>query len=277
MFNSKGAKLYRDLIAYVHDNTEFIAKGHKISLSPAFDAADYIIAYFNRSDDLMDNAISYYDPKDLVESHAVNVAIFSLKMSMDMQLSKEDIEDTLVAALFHDVGFGKIMKSLHAYEGIFDEKLLSENDLALVQMHSQYGYEGILYENKREQRITEIILQHHERADGSGYPQQLKDPKQLLPAKIISILDVYETLIHPRPFRDALVPPRGIEAILGLKGSAFTPAMIKTLINSFSLFPIGQYVRLNNGLIGKVIRTYNNEPLRPDVEIHFDHLGQKLK
>ena len=277
MFKTHGSKLYKDLILFAHNNTEVIAKGGKLSLSQAFDIADYIIEDFNHSNDLMEDTIKFYDSKDLCESHAVNVAIFSLKMATDMNLSKEDIQDTLVAALFHDIGFGKIIKDIQPYEGILGENLLSEDDLVLVRMHSQYGYEGILYQSDREKRIAEIILQHHEKADGSGYPYQLKETQQWLPSRIISIIDTYETLIHPRPYRDALAPPKGIEALLKQKRTTFSSNMVKLLINSFSLYPVGQFVKLNNGMIGKVIKTYKENPVRPDVQIYFDALGNKLE
>jgi HD-GYP domain-containing protein (c-di-GMP phosphodiesterase class II) len=277
MFKTQGSELYKDLILFIHNNTEAIAKGNKLGLSQAFDIANYIIEDFNRSNDLMENAINFYNAKDLCESHAVNVAIFSLKMVIDMNLSKEDIQDTFVSALFHDIGLGKIIKHIQSYEGILDENLLSEDDLTLVRMHSQYGYEGILYEGNREKRIAEIILQHHEKADGSGYPHQLNEPQQWLPARIISIVDTYEALIHPRPYRDALVPPKGIETILKQKGTAFSSNMIKALINSLSLYPVGQFVKLNNGMVGKVIKTYTENPVRPDVQIYFDSSGNKLE
>ncbi|MFC1820923.1 HD-GYP domain-containing protein [Thermodesulfobacteriota bacterium] len=277
MFKTHGSELYKDLIIFIHNNTEAIAKGSKISLSQAFDIANYIIEDFNHSNDLMECAINFYDSKDLCESHAVNVAIFSLKMATDMNLSKEDIQDTLVSALFHDIGFGKIIKDIQSYEGILGENLLSEDDLVLVRMHSQYGYEVILYESDREKRIAEIILQHHEKADGSGYPHQLKETQQWLPSRVISIVDTYEALIHPRPYRDALAPPKGIEALLKQKGTTFSSNMIKSLINSLSLYPVGQFVQLNNGMIGKVIKTHTENPVRPDVQIYFDPSGNKLE
>jgi HD-GYP domain-containing protein (c-di-GMP phosphodiesterase class II) len=202
MSKTQGVELYKDLISFIHRSTEAIARGSRLSLSEAFDAADYMIEDFKHSYELMDVAINLYDPKDLCESHAVNVAVFSLKMATDMNLSEEVIQDTLVSAMFHDIGFGKIIKDIQCYESVVDENLLSEDDLVLVRMHPQYGYEGILYENDREKRIAEIILQHHEKADGSGYPHQLKEDQQWLSARIISIVDTYEALIHPRPYRD---------------------------------------------------------------------------
>jgi HD-GYP domain-containing protein (c-di-GMP phosphodiesterase class II) len=277
MFKTHGSELYKDLILFIHNSTETLAEGGKQDLSQAFDVADYIIDDFNRSSELMESAVNYYDSQDLCESHAANVAIFSLKMAMDMELSKEDIQDTLISALFHDIGFGRILESLRTYEGFFDERLLSDDHLALVRKHPQYGYEGVFHKGNREKRLAEIISQHHEKADGSGYPRQLKESEQWLQARIISIVDTYEALIHPRPYRDAFVPPKGIETLLKQKGRFFSTNMIKALINSLSFYPVGQFVKLNNGMIGKVIKTYPENPVRPDVQVLINSLGEKLE
>jgi HD-GYP domain-containing protein (c-di-GMP phosphodiesterase class II) len=273
LFSSYGNKLYQDLLLFTQKSTEAIGKGERISLSLYLDVTSYIIEDFHRSNELLESALRFYDPKDLCKSHAVNVAIFSLKMAHDMDLSKEDIEDTLLAGLFHDVGFGRILKLLHCK----DENTIFGHDLELVRKHPEYGYQGILSNSNREKRIAEIILQHHEKADGTGYPNRLKESEQWLQARIISIIDDYEVLIHPRPFRDALLPPKGIEAILQKKGTAFSATMIKALINSLSLYPVGSFVMVNNGFIGKVIKTYTDNPLDPDLEIHFDSSGKKLQ
>lgn len=277
MFNTQGSELYKDLLSHLHHCTDTLARGDKLDLSRGFDVANDIMKDYNRSNDLMETAMHFYDPGDVCESHAVNVAVFSLKMAMDMKLSEEDIQDTLVSALYHDVGFGRILRSLQTYEGLFDEEFLSKGDLALVRRHVEYGYEGIHYHDHRGKRIGEIILQHHERADGSGYPGGRRESEMWLPARIISIVDTYETLIHPRPYRDALVPPRGIETITRQTGTAFSSHMIKALINALSLYPVGQFVRLNNGMIGKVIKTHSENPVRPDVLVHINGLGEKLE
>ena len=87
----------------------------------------------------------------------------------------------------------------------------------------------------------------------------------------------YESLIHPRPYRDALAPPKGIEAILNQNATTFSYGMIKALINSLSLYPVGQFVRLNNGMVGTVIKTYTENPVQPDIQIFFDSSGNRLE
>jgi HD-GYP domain-containing protein (c-di-GMP phosphodiesterase class II) len=272
-----GAELYQAIVLFIRKNTYAISKNKRPALSKAVHLADYMIKEVKKSNDLMSHAIEFYDPKDLCESHAANVAIFSLKMALDMNLSMEEIRNTVVAALFHDLGLGKVKGSLRSYDGFLGENFISEEDRAAVQLHSQCGYEGLMSEGNMGQQIAEAILQHHEKADGSGYPNRLPESQQLLSARIISIIDTYEALIHPRPYRDALAPPKGMETIIKQKGTTFSAEMIKALLSSLSLYPVGQFVKLNNGVVGKVIKTYAKNPVRPDIEVHFDVLGDRVE
>ena len=272
ILKSHGPDLYEKLLVYIQDNTEQVRKGNKLSLLPAFDITSHVVEEFNQSSDLLEQSMTSYDSHDLYKSHVLNVAILALKMASDMDLSDEEIQDTLLAGLYHDVGFGKIMDSLQ-YEGI---DIYLEDAKKKVLEHPEHGYNSILFENNRVKRIAEIIIQHHERADGSGYPHGLEESEQLVPARIIAIIDTYESLIHPRPYRDALVPLRGIKVILEQKGTTHSENLIKALIGSFSIYPVGHFVRLNTNQVGKVIKTYPDNPVRPDVQIFFDRTGKKL-
>lgn len=275
IYQSHGHKLYKNLLSFTKDNTETVARDNRLSLSEVYDVADHIINDFRRSPVLMDAAINFYDPKDIFISHVVNNTIFSLKMALDMDLSEEDIRDTVAAGLVHDIGCVKIEESLRDKEQ--DLSLITEKEIELIKTHSKHGHDAIAQENERAKRIAEIILQHHERADGSGYPNGLMESQQHIQARIISIVDVYEALIHPRAFRDALVPPKGLGVIIKQKGTEFSREMSKALINSLTLYPVGTMVLLNNGFTGKVIRTHKDYPTRPDVLIYLDPSGNRLK
>jgi len=275
IYKSQGDKLHKNLLLFIEENIEAVEKGDKLSLFEIYDIADHVINDFKRSPALMDAAVNSCDPDDVVISHSANNTIFSLKMALDMSLSEEDIQDTVTAALVHDVGFGKIDEYLRDKEQ--DENLITEKERELVRTHSKHGFDAIAPENERDKRIAEIILQHHEKADGSGYPKGLKESQQQPLARIISIVDTYEALIHPRPFRDALIPPKGLGTIVKQKGSEFSGEMLKALISSLSFYPVGQIVLLNNGFIGKVIRTYKDNPKAPDVQLFFDASGKRLE
>lgn len=281
ILKSEGMALYRSLMSFALGAAQKVGEGEKISISDAKQIAPYLIERFRTSIELLEISMGYYDPADIAVSHAVNVAIYSLNMAIDMELQPEEVEDTLIAGLLHDIGFGKVPVFHKARNELIlqendPEQVLTFTDKQLATSHPQYGAEAIIPESAQAERIAEIIFQHHERADGSGYPRGLTESEQLLTAQIIAIIDTYELLIHPRPYREALIPHAGIEAIKRGEKGVFSTEMIKKLLKCFSLFPVGHYVKLSDDSIGKVVKTSRDSPLRPEIELIMDSLGNRL-
>lgn len=279
---SRGSGLYEHLLRHVQSVTEAVGSGDRIYISDTQAVAAMVIGDFASSRDLLAAAMIYHDPLDFAVSHAANVAIYSLKMATDMGLGEEEVADTVTAGLLHDVGFSRVP----AFERGVDELALyeddplqafSEQDRQEVGRHPGYGYEAIVLDSPRAERIAEIVLQHHEKADGSGYPNGLKESEQHVQARILSIIDTYEALIHPRPYRDALVPPRGMESIMQQERGTYSSGMIQELLRSFSLYPVGHCVELSDSSIARVVETHSDNPVRPAVEVVVDFQGKRLE
>lgn len=278
---SSGRELYQGLMAHVREKTEEAGRGKGVSIRDTVALAPYLNEQLRGSGDLLEICTADYNPTDLAVSHAVNVACFAWKMAVNLKLSAQDVEDTLIAGLLHDIGLGSL-PAFHldldapALAKIKTGQFFEDSDRRLAQMHSETGHRAILAENDQARRVAEIIWQHHERADGTGYPRGLKEAEQHVSSRILAIIDTYEALIHPRTFRDALVPPMGIEAIKRDHPGAFSAKMLKALLRSITLFPVGYHVRLSDGSIAKVIRTNGEYPLRPDVEVVTDNSGEAI-
>jgi len=277
----RSTDLYRDLMLHVRKQTDAVGRGEQISVRDTEPIAHRLLEEVTRSSGLLSTAMGYFDPLDFVVSHAANVAIYTLKMTLDMGLPERDIESAVIAAILHDVGFSRVPVYSRESEKIqmcLEDPLqaLTGEDHQLVTRHPVYGHEAILPDDPRSELIADIILQHHEKADGSGYPNGLMESEQHAQARIISIIDTYEALVHPRPCRDALVPPQGIEAIKNQTRGAYSSDMIRALLNSFSVYPVGHFVRLSNGAIGKVVETHRENPLQPVVELRFDQKGDPI-
>ncbi|MFC1629161.1 HD-GYP domain-containing protein [Gemmatimonadota bacterium] len=281
LLSSSGSELYNNLLHYIRAKTDAVGKGESVSLSDFIDIAQRLIEDVNSSSVLLQTAMGYYDPLDLAISHAANVAIYTLKMATDMGLSERELEDAVLAALLHDIGISRLPvynsneEDILRFEGTPDQAL-SVTDRELVQQHPQFGHDAIVIDDSRSEYVAEIILQHHEKADGSGYPKGLMEAEQHIPSRIISIIDAYEALIHPRPLRDAQIPPMGIDALKNQVMGVYSREMLKELIHSFSIYPVGHFIRLNDGSIGRVIDTHRNNPCRPVIELLFDLKGERI-
>ncbi len=278
---ASGKSRYVALMEHVDERTRAVGAGQTVEVGETQEVARFLIDQYAESSELLELAMGYYEPADLVISHAVNVTALALRMGLDLGVEGDDLEDLVAAALLHDIGFGRApifhrsQSDLMAHEAVPRETLTAE-DRQAVERHPEIGAAAIVRDSERAERIARLILQHHETDDGSGYPSGLRKGEQVLPARILSILDVYEALVHPRPFRDALVPPAGIEAIKKGERGIWDADLLRALLRSFSLFPVGHFVLLSNGAVARVRATYPDHPLRPDVEVVVDANGTRL-
>ncbi|MCK4308200.1 response regulator [candidate division WOR-3 bacterium] len=159
--------------------------------------------------------------------HQKNVSQIAIFIAQEMKLPQDKIEGVRIASLVHDIG--KI--SLPA-EILNKPTKLSEIEYSLIKEHSQTGYD-ILKSIDFPWPVAEIVLQHHERLNGSGYPQGLKGDDILLEAKIIGVVDVVEAMSSHRPYRPALGIDAALEEISKNKGILYDSEVVDVCLKLF--------------------------------------------
>lgn len=199
--------------------------------------------------------------------HSLNTAIVAIKIALGLKLGSEDLEKIALLAFCHDVGMLMVAPQIITKPG-----KLTPDEFFLLKKHPEHGYKIL----SKYEDLARSVYQEHERHDGSGYPNGLKNGDILDYSFIIGISDVYAAMVQPRPYRPRLLPFDAVKQIIAQSKGKFPPNMIKTLVNEFSVFPQGIYVKLNSREIGKVISTNKLAPLRPTIEIVYDAAGQKL-
>ncbi|MDD5265524.1 MAG: PAS domain S-box protein [Methylococcales bacterium] len=152
--------------------------------------------------------------------HQRRVAELAVAIAREMGLPEEQISGIHFAAIIHDLGKIHVPAEILSKPG-----KLSDIEFMLVKTHPQAGYD-ILKDVKFPWPIADIILQHHERLDGSGYPQGLKGEQILLESRIISVADVIEAILSHRPYRPSLGMEAALDEIKRGRGSAYDPAVV---------------------------------------------------
>lgn len=199
---------------------------------------------------------------DYLYRHSVNVAVLSLLIGLELDLSEEDLEKLTIGALLHDVG------KLFVNQDIINKKgILTEDEYEQVKRHSSEGYQYLreIYEMPTKSYVG--ILQHHERYDGLGYPNQVKGKDIFLFARIIAIADVYDAITSDRPHRKAMLPTEAMEYIMGGAGTMFDYDLVSIFVDKIAPYPKGSHVILSNGLEAVVIDNNTGLGCRPTVEI----------
>jgi HD-GYP domain-containing protein (c-di-GMP phosphodiesterase class II) len=160
--------------------------------------------------------------------HQQRVADLSRNIAREVGLSDDEIEGIYIAAAIHDLG--KI--SLPA-EILSKPVKLSDIEVSLIQAHSQTGYD-ILKGIEFPWPIAEIVLQHHERIDGSGYPRSLAADDILMAARIIGVADVVETMASHRPYRPSMGIDKALEEITQNRGVLYDPMVVDACLKIFN-------------------------------------------
>jgi putative two-component system response regulator len=160
--------------------------------------------------------------------HQQRVTQLASALAQEMGLSEKEVEGVKMASLIHDIGKISIPAEILSKPG-----KLTEIEFSLVKTHAQAGYE-ILKDIEFSWPIAQIVRQHHERLDGSGYPLGLKDKKILLEAKLIGVADVVEAMASHRPYRPGLGIEKALEEISQKKGILYSPEVADICIKLFT-------------------------------------------
>ena len=161
-------------------------------------------------------------------SHQKRVSELALKIAEALGLNEHDCEGINMAALIHDIGKISIPSEILSKPG-----KLSDIEYDLIKTHSQKGYE-ILKEIEFPWPIARIVLQHHEKLDGSGYPEGIRGDQILFPSRILTVADVMEAISSHRPYRASLGVDFGLEYIPKNSGVLFDPVVVKECVSLFS-------------------------------------------
>jgi HD-GYP domain-containing protein (c-di-GMP phosphodiesterase class II) len=204
-------------------------------------------------------------------SHAVNVSIVAMIIGRELRLDDITLKNLGLAALLHDFGMTKIDKSV--YDQI---RKLTAEEWAEIKRHPVYGYELLSGSEDISEEVLLGIRQHHERFNGSGYPDGLSGESIHLFGRIIAVADVYDACLSLRKHRQRMTPYETLKNLLG-ESRLFDIKILKALVTSMAIYPIGSFVKLNTGEVAKVIGINHGFPFRPEIRIYLDRNHQTLE
>lgn len=222
------------------------------------------------SDALLTETVRRRPAADSLARRSVNVAIMAMRLGRELEFDERRTLALGLCGLTHDLGMLKVP------EQVLESRRLTSNQLQLLQRHPQESERIVCAFGKAFDWVGKVIVQVHERRDGSGYPKALKGDDIHEFARIIGLVDTYEAMAQPRVDRQARVIYNALKEIIDLRNSLFDRRLIKALIHIVSIFPLGSLVKLNNGEVGRVVATSRPHPTRPTVDVLIDSRGRRL-
>ena len=205
----------------------------------------------NLAHDIIECLVAALEAKDFYTSgHSFRVAAMSCDLAKKIGLHDIDLENVQIAAHLHDIGKIGIPEQILTKKG-----KLSSYEYSQMQKHPQIGYD-ILSKSQNLQKIARIVLGHHERWDGEGYPNKLKGKSTPVGARIIAICDAIDAMTSKRPYRQTLSFDACQQEIIKNIGTQFDPVLVEATTNLWSYWK--QQHKLN---FAQHCQTINNHKL----------------
>jgi len=203
-------------------------------------------------------------------THSVNVCILALTFGRHMQLPREQLEILGVGALLHDIGKLRVPTEI-----LNKPDRLTRDEFEIMKKHPVEGYDILREDLLMSPQILDIVLHHHERISGQGYPEGMLGDSISGLTKMTSIVDVFDAITSDRCYHDGLSPYIALQNIYRWTDNAFDKNLVEGFMGCMGVYPVGSLVELNQGQIAVVIATTPKTKLRPmlllltDKEKHF--------
>jgi putative nucleotidyltransferase with HDIG domain len=195
--------------------------------------------------------------------HVINVTVLSMMLGKRLELTREDLFKLGLGALFHDIGKCRIPSRV-----LRKSSPLTRAEHQLYAQHPLYGLEQARGMKTLPREVIEVIAQHHEAVDGSGYPKKLKGTDIATVAKIVAITDTYDNHCSPHFGKEAMTPYESVSQMYANERNRFDEAMLSLFISSLGVYPPGTVVRLSDDNIGMVVSINPDNLLRPNLVLY---------
>lgn len=201
-------------------------------------------------------------------SHCISTTVYALLIAKNLNYSKMMMEQLAIGMMLHDIG--KILLDSNI---LYKKEKLSYIELQYIMQHVIMGYEYIKNNTEIPNASKKVILCHHERLDGSGYPNKLYENQLDEFSKIAAIVDVYDALTSDRCYRKKWKTNKALKFLLENSGTKFDSNLVGILMKNIAIFPNGTTVRLSDGRLALIKEQNPDAPLRPIVKVYADRWG----
>ena len=266
----RGELVYQNLATVAEQIFVAATEGEAPREAAIIGALRQVLERLHEDDELLAETVRQRQGSRTWSRRAANTAVLAMRLGMEVKYDERRCLALGLCALMHDLGMLKIPREL------LDSQRLTTEQLELLRQHPTESQKMVTAFGPAFTWIGKIVVQVHERHDGSGYPHGLRGNQIHEMARILGMVDMYEAMAHPRADRPARVIYHALKEIIDLRNTLFERRLIKALIHIVSIFPLGSLVKLNNSEIGRVIGTSRTHPTRPTLEILVDSRGQLL-
>ena len=257
---SKGKALHDRTCEYVDGIFKVLNKGGKLDIDSVKDVVSELVENIISNPDTMIWLSHLKDKDEYTAIHSVNVCILSLTFGRTLGLSESELNVLGLGALLLDIGKSNIPDKILKKTGS-----LTDEEYLLMKAHAFLGYAILEENNKIPKESLEIILNHHERLNGKGYPNSRMGGEISKLTRIVSIVDVFDAMTSDRCYMDAYQPQHALNELYNMAPDELDQELVEGFIKCIGIYPVGSIVELNTGHTGVVVKLNERNRLKPIV------------
>src|SRR5680860_165794 len=238
--------------------------GTPIDVAPIHQLADELQNSVTRNANALGCLGRIREKDNYLLEHSVNLSVLMTVFGQYRNLPADILHQTVVGALLHDLG-----KILTPDEVLHKPGRLSPEEYEVMKLHARHSRD-ILSATEGIGELTIITAaQHHERMDGTGYPEGLKGEEISVYGRMVAIADVYDAITADRVYHRGMTPTQGLKKLLEWSGHHLDPALVKQFIRCIGLYPVGSLVLLDSGRLGVVVEINEEDQRLPVVRVMY--------
>ncbi len=266
------ATIYQDAYNLLEKTFRILLEGKTPEIREFRELSEKLVDHVKINPSLPIILLSHPTSGNNLYNHICYATFFSVQIGTYMELGRPKLIDLGMASFFADLGMASITSEVLA-----KETPLTEVELKTIKKHPIVGYQVLTQKLKLKSSLAIVCLQHHENADGTGYPQRLLSNQIEELTKIYTIADHFSAMIFPRPHRPAFLPYDAMKTLISENVSKYDLKLVRLFLNKLSMFPVGSGVILSDGRSGLVIESNKDKPLRPIIRVTKEIDGKKSK
>ncbi|MBE1298606.1 MAG: DUF3391 domain-containing protein [Alteromonadaceae bacterium] len=261
---NRAASLYIQAKDVQQQLVNSFADGKPLDLEPAREISGLFVDSIQRNPNAMLCMTHIKEKDDYLLEHSLNVAILLASFSKFLGYDEESVMEIAFGGLLHDIGKVDIPDEILHKPG-----RLTPEEKAVMDGHVQAGIEALEYIPNVSQTLLDIVGLHHEKLDGTGYPNQISGDEISQFGRMVSIVDCYDAITAERCYKKGMAASSAMRLLLKSVGSHFDGTLVNQFIKCFGVYPVGTLVKLKSEKLALITELNEAQPLASKVKTFY--------